>query len=381
MKRSVSLATVIIFCLFLAGFAAAFLLTPARGFSGQENRELAQAPELTASGLFSGKFASEANEYIADQFPARDELVKLKSAAELALLKRANNGVLYTQNQLAVLEFDAYCSRLKTTRNADGFYANSVEARAKSYSGRIKETGLPAVTLVPPRTIDVAGKTFGCPGHGDDLFALLKQSFTPEAGFINLLPDMRAAYEAGEYIIYRTDHHWTTYGAYEAYVRIMNALGAGENIIAKDEFSVEKVDGFSGTTAARANFPCCPRDVLEIWTLPDEGDYTVIADGADIGGFYNRERLEPSDKYSVFLDGTHGVTAVTKKSGEARKTLLVIKDSFANCLIPFLSREFDIVALDISSAAQLKSAVEQYSPDALLTVCNAENIVSNGALN
>ena len=192
---------------------------------------------------------------------------------------------------------------------------------------------------------------------------------------------MRAAYEAGEYIIYRTDHHWTTYGAYEAYVRIMNALGAGENIIAKDEFSVEKVDGFSGTTAARANFPCCPRDVLEIWTLPDEGDYTVIADGADIGGFYNRERLEPSDKYSVFLDGTHGVTAVTKKSGEARKTLLVIKDSFANCLIPFLSREFDIVALDISSAAQLKSAVEQYSPDALLTVCNAENIVSNGALN
>jgi hypothetical protein len=181
-------------------------------------------------------------------------------------------------------------------------------------------------------------------------------------------------------VIYRTDHHWTTAGAYAAYVKVMQKLGAGENIIPREAFSAEKTADFSGTTAARANFPVYTRDTLEIWTLPDEADYSVVADGRELGGFYNREHLNSSDKYSAFLDGTHAITTVTKKSGEPRKKLLVIKDSFANCLIPFLAREFDIVALDISSAPAASAAAKEYGADAILYVCNAENVVSRGLL-
>lgn len=380
MKKFSSLATVITFCLFLGGFAAAFFLLPARGFSEQENRRLAEAPAFGAEELFSGRFADGTNEYVADQFPLRDVFVKIKSAAELAMLKRANNGVLYTKDQLAVLEFDSYSSRTEITKNADGFYEKTVAAMAKSRSADSAKAGIPCVTLVPPRTIDVAGSTFGCAGHGDALFAALEANFAPEAGFIDLLPDMRAAYENGEYVIYRTDHHWTTAGAYAAYVKVMQKLGAGENIIPREAFSAEKTADFSGTTAARANFPVYTRDTLEIWTLPDEADYSVVADGRELGGFYNREHLNGSDKYSAFLDGTHAITTVTKKSGEPRKKLLVIKDSFANCLIPFLAREFDIVALDISSAPAASAAAKEYGADAILYVCNAENVVSRGLL-
>ena len=380
MKKFTSLATVIAFCLFLGGFAAAFFLLPARTFSEQENRRLAEAPSFGAEELFSGRFGEETNVYIADQFPLRDEFVTLKAAAELAMLKRANNGVLYTKDQLAVLEYDAYYSRTRITGNADGFYENAVAAMAKSRSADSAKAGIPCVTLVPPRTIDVAGKTFGLPGHGDRLFAILEENFTPEAGFINLLPDMRAAYERGEYTVFRTDHHWTTAGAYSAYVKVMQKLGAAERTIPREAFSVEKTGGFSGTTAARANFPFYTPDVLEIWTLPDEAEYSVIADGKELGGFYSRERLRSSDKYSVFLDGTHAVTVITKKSGAPRKKLLVVKDSFANCLIPFLAREFDIVALDINTSASASAAAKEYGADAILYVCNAENVVSRGLL-
>ncbi|MBP5156103.1 MAG: hypothetical protein J6252_05940, partial [Clostridia bacterium] len=86
------------------------------------------------------------------------------------------------------------------------------------------------------------------------------------------------------------------------------------------------------------------------------------------------------DKYSVFLDGTHAVTTVTKKSGGPRQKLLVVKDSFANCLIPFLAREFDIVALDINTSVAASAAAKEYGADAILYVCNAENVVSRGLL-
>ena len=374
MKTRISKITVILFCLFIAGFALAFLVLPGRDFSPQENRALAQAPELTAKSLFSGEFTASANEYAADQFPLRDRLLKLKSAAELALLKGKNNGVLYSRGQLAVLEFEARLSRVESTRDCDGFYADSVSALAEKYLSETLATGLPVVTLIPPRTIDVAGEDFSRPGHGDALYEMLAKEI-PTKGFIDLLTPFREKYSAGEYVVYRTDHHWTTAGAYYAYTRVMQALGREPETIPENEFDVSESYDFSGTTAARANFPFYRRDTLSIWTLPDEDEYKVIADGVDIGGFYSRKHLETSDKYSVFLDGTHAVTTVTKKSGEARETLLVIRDSFGNSLIPFLARHFDIVAVDVNTSPRLESLVEEYSPFAVLTVVNGENVI------
>lgn len=380
MKKRVELFNTILFCVIVASLALAFVFLPDKDFSEQENRNLASFPALDSERFFSGTFGEEMNVYFADQFPLRDGFVKLKSAVELGFFKGENNGVLYSYDQLAVKDFNAYKSILEITENTDRIYTESVTAQIDSLSRFGESAEIPVVTVIPPRTIDIADSVFRYDRpDGDLLYELAASALTKTAGYEDTLALLRNKFDAKEYVYYRTDHHWTTLGAYYAYCKIMNSLGKEDKIIPQDSFEIEQSDAFSGTTAARANFPFCRKDVLEIWHLPDDAAYEVVADGENIGGFYARDYLSKSDKYSVFLDGTHNLTTVAKQ-GEERETLLVVKDSFANCLIPFLAREYDIIAVNIHTVNAISAAAEAYGADAILIVCNGENLITTGDL-
>ncbi len=380
MFKKSELITVILFCFIIASLAVAFVVLPDREFSEQENRNLEQAPELNSENFFSGKFATQTNVYFADQFPLRDIFVRLKSGSELLLAKGENNGVLYSYDQLAVKEFNAYRSRIHITEDTDRIYLDSVEAQIQSVNKLANTLDVPLITVIPPRTVDIADGSFAYDRpDGDRVFELMNENLGENTGYIDALGILRPKYENGEYVYYRTDHHWTTEGAYTIYKEIMDRLGKADSIIPKEEFEIEKIENFSGTTAARGNFPFYAKDTIELWHLPDDGEYEIIADGNDIGGFYNRDFLNTSDKYSVFLDGTHDVTTI-KKKGEQRQTLLVAKDSFANCLIPFLAREFDIVALNLATNTYLSAFASNYEADAVLIVFNTENLITTGHL-
>lgn len=377
-KRS-ELVTVVLFCLTVAILAVSFWIIPDKSFSEQENRSLEQMPKLDSESFFSGGFSKAINVYYADQFPLRDIFVTLKSGSELAFLKGENNGVLYSRNQLAVKDFNAYQSRIHITENTDRIYLDSLQAQLKSVDKLGETLKVPLVTVLPPRTVDIADSVFSYNRpDGDKPFELMN-TLGGESGYIDTLSLLRPKYESGEYVYYRTDHHWTTSGAYYTYCEIMKRLGREDKIIPRERFEIESVAGFSGTTGARANFPIYQKDVLEIWHLPDDDEYEIIADGGELNGFYNREYLEKSDKYSVFLDGTHDITTI-KKPGEQRDTLLVAKDSFANCLIPFLAREFDIVAVNLATNTFISAYAESYGADAVLIVFNTENIITTGHL-
>ncbi len=372
MKKHSDLITVILFCVIVAVFSVTFIIIPDRDFSEQENRNLQQAPELNKESFFSGEFAERINLYFSDQFPLRDTFVKIKSASELALLKGENNGVLYSYNQLAVKDFDFCISAIEIAEDTDRIDASVIESRLKSVN-RLSETlDVSLVTVIPPRTVDITDSSFGYDRpDGDVIFDLMNG----ESGFVNTLSPLRERYENGEYVYYRTDHHWTTLGAYYTYQDIMTQLGKEDKIVPVSEFEIEKIEDFSGTTAARANFPFYKKDVLEIWHLPDDNEYEVTADGEKLSGFYERSHLETSDKYSVFLDGTHNLTKISKK-GEPRETLVIAKDSFANCLIPFLAREYDIIAVDLKSNLNISAVAEEYEADAVLIVYNTENLIT-----
>ena len=380
MKKRAERLTVILFCVIIASLSLAFLLLPDREFSPQENRALASFPELNAETFFSGDFGKEMNLYFADQFPLRTAFVKLKGGAELGMLRGENNGVLYSYDQLAVKNFNAYKSILESTEDTDRIYAASIRAQLESLARFGESAGIPIVTLIPPRTIDVADGSFSYDRpDGDLLYDLASALLKDKAGYVDTLSLFREKYEAGEYVYYRTDHHWTTLGAYYAYCEVMDALGKADDVLPREAFEVEQTESFSGTTAARGNFPFYRKDVLELWRLPDDGAYEILADGEPLDGFYALHYLSESDKYAVFLDGTHNLTTV-KKPGEERETLLVAKDSFANCLIPFLAREYDVVAVNIHTITSLSAAAETYGADAILILCNGENLITTGDL-
>lgn len=380
MKKYSDIITAVLFCTVIAVLSVAFILMPDRAFSAQENRSLEQFPDINADTFFSGELAERVNLYFSDQFPLRDMFVKIKSASELMFLKGENNGVLYSCDQLAVKDFDFRVSTIEVLADTDRIDKSVVESRIENVNKLSESLEIPLITVVPPRTVDIADSVFGYDRpDGDIVFDIIDKTLSEKSGFVNTLKPLRERYEKGEYVYYRTDHHWTTLGAYYTYCDIMKRLGREDGIIHKDEFDIEKIDNFSGTTAARASFPFYKKDTLEIWHLPDDSEYHVTADEKTLDGFYERKHLETSDKYSVFLDGTHSVTEISKE-GKDRKTLLVVKDSFANCLIPFLAREYDIIALDLKSNLDISSAVAEYGADAVLIVYNTENLITTNDL-
>ena len=380
MRKKSELLTVILFCGVLAFMSVLFVVIPDRAFSQQENRDLATFPELNQETFFSGKFAEALNEYFADQFPFRDQFVNLRAATEQLLLKGSNNGVLYDYDQLAVYEFDSYHSLKEISKGTDRLYLDTIQIQFDALDRLGSSLPVPLITVLPPRTIDVTDGIYAYDRpDGDVAFEMMKDTLSENAGYIDTLSLLREKYQKGEYVIYRTDHHWTTLGAYYVYCEIMKELGKEDRIIPKDQFQITQIEDFSGTTAAKGKFPFYQSDVLELWKFHDEKEYEITFDNISFDGFYSEDYLQGSDKYSVFLDGTHNVTTI-KKSGQKRETLLIAKDSFANCLIPFLAREYDIVALNLRTFTDLSFLAEAYSASAVLVVYNMENIMTSADL-
>lgn len=382
MKKRSELITVILFCLIVFSFAIAFYIVPDAEYSEQEKRPLEQAPELNTEDFFSGEYAKSINKYYADQFPLRNLFVKIKSASELGFYKGENNGVLYSYDQLAMKDFAAnnIYELEPNPEKTDRIYLDSVKVQLESVNVLAEKLKVPLVTVLPPRTIDIADSKFAYDRpDGDKMFDMMNETLTERTGYIDVLSLLRPKYEQGEYVYYRTDHHWTTLGAYYVYCEIMESLGCKDSIIPKEEFEIEAFEDFVGSTAANANFPFFKKDVIEAWHLEDDAQYEVIADGEDMGGFYVKSFADAADKYSLFMGGVHNTVSITKK-GEERKTLLIARDSFSDCLVPFLAREFNIVTVNLDIIQDVAFAASYYEADAVLIVYNAENIIKTANL-
>jgi len=382
--------TTVLFCLFLVALLIAFLLTPDREVSEEENRTLQTFPEWTWEDWKDGTFADGINDYLSDQFPMRNGWVALKGLNELMTGKGGNNGVLVGENeQLGVYLFDACAGTDGYVSQTDGHSSLLLERECETISemnGKLQEKGIPFCFLLAPRTIDVAASAFAYPDDGSkELIAEFYGLLSDGVNAPRVIPLLREKYEAGEYVTYRTDHHWTTKGAYYAYAEIMRSWGMESDVLPESAFTVERTEGFCGTTWSRLGLPFVGSDTLEIWKTGDEDRYEVAdVDSGKLlpGGLYSSSFLEGKDKYGVFLDGTHNRLTVTDRNGEGteRETLLVCKDSFANCLIPFLARHFDLVVLNLTGTGDetnLTKYCELYGCSRVLVVCGLENAVTS----
>lgn len=381
--------TVLLFVLPLALGVILFIALPDNDFSAEENRSLQTLPHLTWQSLKDGKFGAQTNEYFADQFPARDALVGIKGIAELALGKQGNNGVVLGKDGvLAVRWFDAYVDRLTRVYDTDYYKKDAIAAQTDALNDLSKDLaaqGIPLTVVIPPRTLDVYGAQTSYPAKmADCLWEDIDAGLDGSVNYIDLRALMQSAAADGQYVYYRTDHHWTTKGAYMAYGALMTEWGRADEIIPESAFTAETVDGFYGTTWSRAGFKFIAPDTLEIWHFAGEEGYTVTdADtGISFTGFYNRDYLAKKDKYSAFLDGTHGILTVKKNTDEERETLLVLKDSFFNSTAPFLAQHYDLVVVNLSvgGVKPIFAYIEQYGCDGVLIMYNGENVIENNVL-
>ena len=371
MKHRHAIMTVVSFVFLLCFTAIAFWLIPDKTFSARENRALQTLPQMSVQAFLLGDLSSAYNDYYADQFVARDLLVGLKGRLELLVAKRENNGILLGSNgQLAKRLFLTARRNGNAAEDSDLIDAQHLKNAAAGINRAASNAEVPFAVFLTGRTLDVAASSFSYPTEeSEQMLEILRTNLQEAAGYLDLVPAYRARYESGEYVYYRTDHHWTTLGAYYAYCDIMKAFGMENDIIPTENFEKETVSSnFYGTFAAKSGFHFVPPDSIELWLLGNEESFLVVADGNPLQeGFYNRAHLEGNDQYSVFLDGTHDVVTVTKKDGTDRPKLAIFKDSFANSVAPFLAQHFDLVLYNLSSPRTDYTDVTAYTG-----TCNAD---------
>ena len=381
MNKKLQLATIILFVGVLFAFSISFFVLPDQSFSAEENRSLRSFPKFTWKKLASGAFGDEINDYFADQFPARDLLVGFKGYSEIALGKGENNGVILGKNgQLQTRLFDMLRADGSVARDSDVFDPATVQKALDGINRAEENLEVPFSVLLTGRTIDVTASASAYPSdYSDALLGQLRDGVGEGVDYIETVPMFREKYEAGEYVYYKTDHHWTTLGAYYAYVEVMRSFGMEGETVPREVFEKETAStAFYGTAWSAAGMKFVSPDTLEIWTLGNEDEFTVVADGVTLNGFYSRSYLEKKDQYSVFLDGTHDVVTI-KKEGEERQTLVIFKDSFANSLAPFLVQHFDLVLLNLSSRrdfTNVSKLVAEYGGDRALMVYTVENVIT-----
>lgn len=382
MKRSLTVCAVL-FCAVLLGMAFLFWLLPKSNFSETEKRALNTAPAPTLGQLCSGAFAKRFSAFFADHLPFRQQLIALKGTTELGLGKGENNGILYANGRLA--------RRLFAMRTPDGRSVQTdriptaqVEASCNGLIHAAENLNVPFVALLTGRNLDACPAAFSYPlVYSDALQAALSEQLN---GRVNC-PDLIARFRktAGD-LYYHTDHHWTTEGAYLGYCAAMEALGSADDILPESDFRKKIVStSFRGSLwSAIGAMPWIQPDTVTIWHRGNEQDFTVTADGRELDGFYQWERLNGKDHYALFLDGTHDVVTVQRADGEKRPVLLILRDSFGSSIAPFLAQHYDLVLLNLSSThrdlTKISLLAEEYRADAVLLVYTLENLLTSDKL-
>ena len=275
------------------------IVLPDRGFSEKENRVLSSLPHLNGSQIASGGFEKQFETYENDQFPLRDLWITLKAGTDRLMGKVESNGVYVGKSGYLMEEFKApdqtqYDATVKAMTDF-----------AQKHSD-LKQYALIAFAPVQDQNSWL-----------DSLSASLT-----DAGVTFI--DVRSTFKDHkmEDLYYHTDHHWTTQGAYYAYLKAAKDMGI--------DTSADTYDKAPVTTGDQA--------LSSVVNYVDEQKKSA--------SFYDTEKLETRDKYALFFGGNHAQIKISTPT-ETDNTLLVLKDSYANSFIPFLAQHYrKIIMID-----------------------------------
>ena len=342
----------------LAVGCAMLCIFPAPRFSAAENRNLTEWPVLTAAGLGDGSYTAALEAYATERFPARSLLRQTRSLFHLAQGTCEVGGVLLCRD-------GSLAKRMTVNHRA---LAQNLAALQKL--GTL--TALPVTIAVAPRRIDARTAVLPAlysPEENKPVWAQLLAALPEAVTFSTLTADAHW---------YRTDHHWTTEGAYAAYVALAKQLHFAP--YGQEDFTTTVVsDRFYGTSHAAAGIPFLRTDSITLYRYESDGHFTLLLDGklAPFEGFYDFDKLQTRDGYGVFFGGNYGTLEIT--DGTDRESLLVIKDSFANALLPFLARHFDLLAIDPRYTAEPLSAFTEKA-DRILVLCGMQTLCETPVL-
>ena len=361
MNKKASLIQIGVFLAFIGVCFVLHLALPDKSFSGRES--LQTAPKFSLSAVASGRFMEQAEAYVSDQFPFRDGWIALKARSELLSGKDSNNGVFLCENETLIEPYTA------PETAALEFGLDAVNALAEHANVPVYFALIPAANeiwsdLLPDGAPnDSQRETIG---HAYDYV---------NCETIDLYSTLYA--HRDEPIFYRTDHHWTTLGAYYGYTALAEAMGfAPAPLDAYRETMV--TDEFYGTAWSDSGFAWVQPDSISAYVEQGETRIMNYPQGVPLeGALYDESYLDGIDKYSYFFGGNTAL--ITVETGHAGPKLLILRDSYMDSLSPFLFAHFsEIHILDLRYYhTSTKAYLEQHDFDSVLVCYSVKNFVED----
>ena len=361
----------IAFALLIGFFGILIYLTPKASFSEQENRSLAKFPDFNFRSIVNAEYSKGVSEFYTDHFPGRRVFTEIKCKTELLCGRRENNGVIYAEGGNLVI---------RPKYSGLSLYRQNLE-QIERFCDKQSTNGINTTVFFAPRGIDVLGDLLG-EGYPNGLEAeVWDTARSREFELLDATDKIRNSLREGEYVWFRTDHHWTADGAYKCYRVLCEALGEearGEDLFFKESISSD----FYGSVASKLGGDAPRADEIVLWRYHGDSELFVVNyDSKEVySGLYRSEFAEKKDKYSVFLGGNYGHLGIYSESPNKREKLVVIKDSFANALIPFLAIHYDLEVYDLRYfKGKLSDEISDLSADNILLLYGIETVVTDGS--
>ena len=319
----------VLFCLAIFIVPALFLLLPKEAFSEREKRYLAEMPALSVQSLTDGDYTKKLGVFVADHFPGRELFVGINAYYDLYAGRQGSKDTFTRDGRLFSMPVENEPETLQTNLE----YINDF-ARDLAQAG----TGIPVSLMLVPSSGAVLLDTPEYP-DGEIISAVYAQA---ETEHVDLLAAFRAEANPGR-LYYRTDHHWTSEGAFQAACAYLRSRGLP--CPAREAYTRQSYEPFYGSAYAASGLWLTEPDSLELWYSGNRLQVTNETGQVNDGVFY-LDRLDQQDKYQVYLDGNHSLVRIEKLSPSAEeRSLLVIRDSFSNSLGCFLADAYDKVVL------------------------------------
>ena len=364
----------LVFLLMLGIICVVNVATGDRKFSEKENRALEQRPQLTLSGIESGRWMEQYESYVSDQFTGRDFWVSLKSNLDLLSGKRKSNGVFKGK--------DHYL--LEDIATPDETQMNANLTAMKEFQQTYKD--IPMYMMLVPDAANIQADKL--PKHAvtedqNQQFTQIKDTLGDSFQWINVTDALNK--HKSEDLYYRTDHHWTTLGAYYGY----QELAASMNLDTGKQQELKPyavTTEFNGTLSSTSGYETSYEEPIYIYAPDDlEKATQVVVNNVNekkkTGTLYDTSKLKGKDKYALFLGGNYPMLDI-RTTADSTDRLLIFKDSYANSLIPFLTDYYrEIIVIDPRYYYDnIKDVMEENKITSVLFLYNGNTFVKDNSI-
>lgn len=242
---------------------------------------------------------------------------------------------IYVWNKAAYELFGSDEQKAKTYATTINGFADKFGSDVKVYDMVVPnhtEMGL------PQRIKDSEASSSSQAENIKSIYSYLSNKVTP-INCYNYLADHNS-----EYIYFNTDHHWTGLGAYYSYSAF--AKTTGQNVLSLKDCTKKEITGFTGSFTNTVSG--LDSDTVNYWEFPYDVSMDITYKDGTVGNYdtpYYKYAEAGSNTYGVFIMGDNILTVLKSSSekAESGKKIAVVKESYGNAFVPYLTYNYDEV--------------------------------------